>query len=157
MTNEEFQAVMLKQMQVFTENFKFMHDQFGKIDQRFEQIDQRFEQIDQKFEKIDQRFEQINQKFETIDQRFDTLENNFAELKKDVGHIKGQQRENTDMIRALLHNQEVANAKLEALELNTATRESVEKLASKMNVLNQRLFNQEAEVDTLKNTLQLVK
>lgn len=76
-TNEEFQEIVLKQMQVFTENFKFMSEQFGKIDQRF-----------------------------------DRLETDFSDLKEEVGQIKGQQNEHTDMMRALLHNQEVTNAKL---------------------------------------------
>lgn len=128
-TNEEFQEIVLKQMQLFSENFKLMHEQFGKIDQRFEKMDQRFNQ----------------------------LEIDFSDLKEEVGQIKGQQHEHTDMMRALLHNQEVTNVKLEALELNTATKTSVEKIDSKLNVLNQRLFNQEAEVNTLKDSLQLVK
>lgn len=63
---------------------------------------------------------------------------------------KEQQNENTAIIKALLHNQEETNAKLESLALTTATRDHAERQEAKIDHLNLRLFNQEAELTRLK-------
>lgn len=47
---------------------------------------------------------------------------------QELSAIKAQQRENTDVINALVHNIEVANAKIDGLTLNTATKNAVIRL-----------------------------
>ena len=44
---------------------------------------------------------------------------------QELSAIKTQQQENTDLINALIHNIEVANAKIDGLTLNTATKNAV--------------------------------
>ena len=70
-----------------------------KIDSRFDKVDQRLEQMDSKFDKVDQRLEQVN---------------------KDISHIKSQQKENTAILRALEHANEVNKAELDKLNINVA-------------------------------------
>lgn len=78
----------------------------------------------------------VLEKLDGIDTRLDRLEE--------------QVRENTDIIKAVRHNQEFGIAKLEALEMGTANKESIVKLDAKFDVLNDRLFQQEADLRVLK-------
>ena len=64
--------------------------------------------------------------------------------------VENKQLEQGDILTALLHNQEVANAKLEALEATTATNTSIQRLDAKFSILNDRLFEQEVEIQVLK-------
>lgn len=77
------------------------------------------------------------------------IKQEVSAIKQEMG-TKVQQHENTDMIKAILHNQEASNAKLEFLTLNTATHEHVVRMEAKFDCLNDRLFNQEAELRQLK-------
>ena len=84
-------------------------------------------------------------------QRIDKLEDDVA--------TKVQQDENTQIIKAIRHNTETTNAELNGLKLNTlskdalsnlSTKEDINKLHAKFEVLNSRLFHQEAELYELK-------
>lgn len=81
--------------------------------------------------------------------KLDNLESEIALVKQDMG-TNIQQRENTDIIKAILHHQESANAVIESLRLHTATCAHVEKVEAKIDNLNVRLFDQEAEITRLK-------
>lgn len=70
-----------------------------------------------------------------------------------------QVQENTDLINALIHNVEVANAKIDGLALNTVSKEALSNLATKedlnhltaqIKVLSTHLFDQEVEIHKLK-------
>jgi hypothetical protein len=53
----------------------------------------------------------------------------------ELAHIKAQQKENTDLISALIHNTEMANAKIDGLTVNTASNESVSRIEKHLNRL----------------------
>ncbi|MDF2876806.1 MAG: hypothetical protein K0R22_3489, partial [Sporomusa sp.] len=53
---------------------------------------------------------QITQRLDRMDSHFDRVESDFTELKTTVSNIDGQQSENTDFIKALLHRTEELNA-----------------------------------------------
>ncbi|MDV2999717.1 MAG: hypothetical protein N5P05_001323 [Chroococcopsis gigantea SAG 12.99] len=67
-----------------------------KIDQKFERVDEKFEnleeKIDQRFEKIDQRFEKIESGQAEIKNQVTALTVEVEAIKKDIGEIKGSQR-----------------------------------------------------------------
>ena len=67
-----------------------------------------------------------------------------------IDNLEGQTRENTDIIKAVQHNTEVLNAKVDGLTVNTANKESIANLDAKFDVLNNRLFQQEADLQRLK-------
>ena len=100
--------------QMFKELVDFLGEKFEKIDQRFEKIDQRFDQMDQRFDQMDQRFDRLE--FQ--------VQNNTAAIEA----LQGQTTENTDMIKALVHRVDELDAKFDGLLVNTASKESVEKL-----------------------------
>ena len=114
--------------QMFKELVDFLGEKFEKIDQRFEKMDQRFEKMDQRFEKMDQRFDQMDQRFDQMDQRFDRLESQVQNNTAAIEALQGQTIENTDMIKALVHRVDELDAKFDGLLVNTASKESVEKL-----------------------------
>lgn len=163
MTQDEFQNLVLQKFDsidkfqsLVLQKFDSIDQKFESIDKKFEAIDSRFDAIDKKFETIDTRFDAIDKKFETIDTRFDAVEQDLKTVKSDVQGIKTQQEEHGQLLQALLHNQEVANARLEGLELSKATVSAIDKLATKddlkacMKLMNNRMFEQELEVEKLK-------
>lgn len=97
--------------------------------------------------------------------RMDRLENEVSTIKEEVSAIKSdmatktQQDENTDYIKALLHRTEELYATFDGFLHNTVTKDALLALASKedirdlgakFEVLNSRIFNQEAELFKLK-------
>ena len=90
---------------------------------------------------------------------------NMAIMKADMTAMnsamatKTQQDENTQVIKAILHSIETANAELNGLKLTTLNKDALVHLATKEDVaetndhlmaLNERLFHQEAAISHLK-------
>ncbi len=71
-------------------------------------------------------------------------------LTADLSGVKTQLEEHGQILQAVLHNQEVANAEIEGIKLTMATSESVRTLDIKFDLLNTRLFHQETEIVKLK-------
>ena len=71
-------------------------------------------------------------------------------LTTDLSGVKTQLEEHGQILQAVLHNQEVANAEIEGIKLTMATSESVQTIDVKCDLLNTRLFHQEAELVKLK-------
>ena len=71
-------------------------------------------------------------------------------LTTDLSGVKTQLEEHGQILQAVLHNQEVANAEIEGIKLTMATSESVRTIDAKFDLLNTRLFHQEAELVKLK-------
>jgi len=76
-----------------------------------------------------------------------------------LDNLEGQVRENTDVIKALLHRTGELDAKFDGLLHTTLTKDAISHLASKddivsldvkLEALNVRLFHQEAELCRLK-------
>ena len=87
-----------------------------------------------------------------------TMNTEITAMKVDMA-TKTQQDENTQVIKAILHSIETANAELNGLKLTTLNKEALIHLATKEDVaetndhlmaLNERLFHQEAAISHLK-------
>lgn len=91
--------------------------------------------------------------------RVEKIDNNLSRLTEKVDIIKEQQDENTLLIGALMHRTEELDDKFDGLLHNTLTKDAIADLASKddiasldakFEVLNSRLFHQEAELFRIK-------
>ncbi len=91
--------------------------------------------------------------------RLDRMETGQQTIREEVSNMSSQLDENTAIIKAIRHNQEFANAKLDGLVVSTVSKESLTNLATKediavlaanFEVLNARLFQNEVEVQRLK-------
>lgn len=96
------------------------------------------------------------------------LKTDFAELKVHAQKIAerlddatAQQAENTEMITAIRYSQEEVSANLDGIKVNTASKESLQELATKTDIkrltakfeaLNSRLSDQENELYQLKGS-----
>jgi hypothetical protein len=84
------------------------------------------------------------------------LKNDISSLKSEVSAIKSdmgtkdQQDETLQIVKAIQHNSEMLNAKVDGLTVTTASKEAVADLDAKFDVLNKRLFQQEADLQRLK-------
>lgn len=67
-----------------------------------------------------------------------------------LNKVESQLDENTQIVKAIQHNQEFTNAKLEGIELTTAKAQALTILDDKFEALNKRLFAQETEIQGLK-------
>jgi len=102
-----------------------------------------------------------NEEFQTLVlEKFANLENRLGSLENRLDSLEGQLNENTGFIKSLLHRTEeiaaqvnglgLAVAKIEGALANTATQEDLSRLDSKFEVLNSRLFQQEAALHQLR-------
>ena len=112
-----------------------------------------------RIDKFETKVDNIETKLDKLEIKVDNVETKVDNLEKKVDNVSGQQEENTQMIKAICHNTETTNAEVNALKLTTlskealshlSTKEDINKLNAKFEVLNSRLFHQEAELYELK-------
>lgn len=65
-------------------------------------------------------------------------------------NVEGQVKENNVFIQALIHRTDELEAKFDGLLHTTATKDSINTLNTKFDLLNDRLFQQETELRLLK-------
>lgn len=105
---------------------------------------------------MEQILKQILLEVQGLSKRIDNLEGDMTSMKDDITFMKSdmatkiQQDESIGFIQALISRTDIIDAKLDGLVVNTASKEAVAKLDAKLNVLNDRLFNQEADIQLLK-------
>ena len=130
--------------------FDSLEKRFDSLEVRFDKLENRVGNLESRFDTLEGRFDALEGRFDNLEGRFDTLEGRFDTLEGRFDNLEGQVRENTDLLKAIQHNTEVLNAKVEALTLTTASKDAVARLDAKFEVLNARLFQQEVEIHQLK-------
>ena len=116
---------------------------FDSLEKRFDSLEVRFDKLENRVGNLESRFDTLEGRFDALEGRFDNLEGRFDTLEGRFDNLEGQVRENTDLLKAIQHNTEVLNAKVEALTLTTASKDAVARLDAKFEVLNARLFQQD--------------
>ncbi|MEA4835973.1 MAG: hypothetical protein VB133_12640 [Anaeromusa sp.] len=130
--------------------FDSLEKRFDSLEVRFDKLENRVGNLESRFDTLEGRFDALEGRFDNLEGRFDALEGRFDTLEGRFDNLEGQVRENTDLLKAIQHNTEVLNAKVEALTLTTASKDAVARLDAKFEVLNARLFQQEVEIHQLK-------
>ena len=130
--------------------FDKLENRVGNLESRFDTLEGRFDALEGRFDNLEGRFATLEGRFDALKDRFTTLEGRFDTIEGRFDNLEGQVRENTDLLKAIQHNTEVLNAKVEALTLTTASKDAVARLDAKFEVLNARLFQQEVEIHQLK-------
>ena len=130
--------------------FDKLENRVGNLESRFDTLEGRFDALEGRFDNLEGRFDTLEGRFDALEDRFTTLEGRFDTIEVRFDTLEGQVRENTDLLKAIQHNTEVLNAKVEALTLTTASKDAVARLDAKFEVLNARLFQQEVEIHQLK-------
>jgi chromosome segregation ATPase len=70
------------------------------------------------------------------------IQEELKPIKEDIANIKGQQQENNDYVKAVLHRTEELDAKFESLLNTTVSKEAIARVDAKLDTINTRLFNQ---------------
>ena len=130
--------------------FDKLENRVGNLESRFDTLEGRFDALEGRFDNLEGRVDTLEGRFDALEDRFTTLEGRFDTIEGRFDNLEGQVRENTDLLKAIQHNTEVLNAKVEALTLTTASKDAVARLDAKFEVLNARLFQQEVEIHQLK-------
>ncbi len=130
--------------------FDSLEKRFDSLEVRFDKLENRVGNLESRFDNLEGRFDTLEGRFDALEDRFTTLEGRFDTIEGRFDNLEGQVRENTDLLKAIQHNTEVLNAKVEALTLTTASKDSAARLDAKFEVLNARLFQQEVEIHQLK-------
>lgn len=169
MDNELIQAirsVMQEELQPIIKRLDTLEKGQERLEKGQTDLDKGLERLEKQqanFEKQQANFEKRQTGFEgvlaALDKRQDSMEGSISTIKEEIVNIKSQQQENTDLINALLHNVNVANAKIDGLTVSTLSKDVAANLASKADVavidtkldlLNARLFKQEADLQLIK-------
>lgn len=149
MTERELLEKILQTVEGHSDDIKDMKTHLNHIGIRLGGVDMRLGGIDTRLGGIDTRLDGIDSRMDGIDSRMDGIDSR-------MDGMQIQLEENTQIVKALRHNQEYMLAKLHGLETTTAKAAAVEKLQTsvdllhgKYNVLDRRLFAQEAQMDAL--------
>jgi hypothetical protein len=67
-----------------------------------------------------------------------------------LNNLEGQTKENTDYIKALMHCTEELDAKFDGLLSTTASKDAIERIETKIDILSHRILAQDGEIQLLK-------
>ena len=144
-----------------------MQDKMGRIETKLDGIESRMSNMESRMDgmqaqmnamesrmsNMESRMEGIESRMDGMESRMDGMEsqmnNGFAQVHEELDELKTQQRENTDIIKAVRYNQEHFNAELAGLKLYTASARSVEKLSTKFDVIDARVYKCEVHIEEL--------
>jgi len=88
-----------------------------KFEKKFDVLEKRFDGLENRFGTLEKRFDVLENKFGTLEKRFDGLENRFDVLENRFGTLESQTKENTQILKALMHSAEVNKAEHEQMML----------------------------------------
>ncbi|MCX7925164.1 MAG: hypothetical protein N2554_05065 [Fimbriimonadales bacterium] len=72
---------------------EYVDRRFDEVDERFNEVDRRFDEVDERFNEVDQRFDEVDRRFDASDARHDRTEQRLDRIEKDLGFLKGRDRE----------------------------------------------------------------
>jgi chromosome segregation ATPase len=78
--------------------------------------------------------------FATLKSEIKFVKEDLIGLRDRMGNMEERLGETNDIVKAIRHNQDFANAKLEALETSTANIEGVQQIQSEVNVLGRKVY-----------------
>lgn len=76
--------------------------------------------MDEKLNKILEEIGNINNRFDNLENRFDNLENRFDNLENRFDNLENQTKENTQILKALMHSAEVNKAEHDKMMVGLA-------------------------------------
>ena len=130
-----------------------MESRMSNMESRMEGIESRMDGMESRMDGMESQMNDMQSQMGNMESRMDGMEsqmnNGFAQVHEELDELKTQQRENTDIIKAVRYNQEHFNAELAGLKLYTASARSVEKLSTKFDVIDARVYKCEVHIEEL--------
>lgn len=143
MTQEEFQKIVLRELGGLKEDVGSLKEDVGGLKKDVNNLKEDVSGLKEDMQDVKARLQHVEQ--------------DVGILKEDVGNLKEQVRENTDLLKAVLHSQEFTRAKHEGLEKSTASAQAVQAINERqkihtgsINLLAARQLQMEVEIDQLK-------
>lgn len=136
MDNNEFQELVLQE-------FRSQHEFQEKVFQKFEEIDKRLDTMEQRLDAMDRRLDGMDSRLDKLEARVSALEKQWQET-----HL---------MVRGLREHNEILDAKLEALTVNTATVQSVNELRDAIQAMQKKQAKADRRIFALNHRLFLVE
>ena len=87
---------------------------------------------------------------EKILQMLTSMNERLISIEQNQGNMSERLNEQSQILQVLQHSLEFANAEIEGLKLTVASSDSVRLLDAKFDILNTRLFQQEAKLSLVK-------
>lgn len=126
MTNEEFQKLVLEKLT---------------------SLEQGQAKLEQGQANLEQRQANLEQGQKILETKVDNGQSNLATR---LENVEGQLMETNGILKALMHNTEELNAKYDGLLNITASKESIDRLETKIDILTHRVLAQDGEIQLLK-------
>ena len=130
-TNQEFQGMVLRELhsihefqEMARQEFKANHEFQEMARQEFKANREFQEKTRQEFKAIHAELAEHRKEFKSIHEELRLLDERTLETNRIVRGL----REDSELVHALLHRMDEADARIDNLALNTASRQSVEKL-----------------------------
>ena len=124
-----------------------MEDKLNKILEEVININSRFDNLENRFDNLENKFDNLENRFDNLENRFDNLENRFDNL-------ESQTKENTEMLKSLLHSAEVNRAEHDKMMIGIAHLEgevtSIKRDLSTVEVVTANNYAELAKLKTAK-------
>jgi len=114
--------------------------------------------LSQRMDRLENKVDRLESKVDQLESKVDRLDGEVSLIKSDMG-TKTQQDETIGIVKAIQHNSEILNARVEGLAISTvslealanlATKEDMNHLSAQIKVVSTHLFDHEVEIHKLK-------
>lgn len=154
MTTEEFQKIVLQkfdlleseisatklQIQENNSQIRTVQSQLQAANTQIKDVKSQITDSNTQIQEIKSQISDSNTQIQEIKLQISDSNAQIQEIKSQISNSNSQITEQTDMLKAILHNQEFVNAKIEGLTLTTAKIESVQQLQQEVNVLGRKIY-----------------
>ena len=131
-----------------------INSRFDNLENRFDNLENRFDNLENRFDNLENRFDNLENKFDNLENRFDNLENRFDNLENRFDNLESQTKENTEMLKSLLHSAEVNRAEHDKMMIGIAHLEgevtSIKRDLSTVEVVTANNYAELAKLKTAK-------
>jgi len=151
-TTEEFQTLVLQQLDGLQQNIANLDSRLGNLDARIDNLDSQMVNLDARMDNLDSQVSKLDFQMDKLGSRVDELENNLTQRMEAQYSIV-----NAKIEECITIQQNDLMRLLELIHEEMATQEEVDRIVktqaeqSKMlNLLSTRSIKQEAELEYLK-------
>ena len=136
---QQEQKDMRRQLSALDQRQEGMQGQLSEVQQEQKDMREQLSEVQQEQKDMRSQLSEVRQEqkdmrsqLSAMDQRQEAMQGQLSEVQQEQRDMRGQLDENTQIIKAIRHNQEFMSAKLEGLEATTAKADTVARLQEHM-------------------------
>lgn|GEM_PF-2301344 len=155
---EDLLTQILNEIKGLSQRMDRLENKFDILESKVDRLESKVDRLESKVDQLESKVDQLESKVVTLEGKVDRLDGEVSLIKSDMG-TKTQQDETIGIVKAIQHNSEILNARVEGLAISTvsiealanlATKEDMNHLSAQIKVVSSHLFDHEVEIHKLK-------